>query len=77
MGSYSNWNINHITPKSAPFESFDEINQVVLDRIIDNMDSLVQSGMYGAINTYYTTTNELYVIQLISEAYTLQQFLHF
>ena len=52
MGSYSNWNINHITPKSAPFESFDEINQVVLDRIIDNMDSLVQSGMYGAINTY-------------------------
>ena len=28
--------------------------------------------MYGDINTYDTTTNGLYVIQLISEAYTLQ-----
>ena len=28
--------------------------------------------MYGAINTDETTTNGLYVIQLISEAYTLQ-----
>ena len=36
------------------------------------MASLVQSGMYGAINIYDTTTNGLYVIQFISEAYTLQ-----
>ena len=36
------------------------------------MASLVQSGMYGDINIYYTTINELYVIQLLSEAYTLQ-----
>ena len=36
------------------------------------MTSLVQSGMYGAINTYYTTSNGFYVIQFISEAYTLQ-----
>ena len=36
------------------------------------MDSLVQSGMYSAINTYETTTNGLYVIELIPEAYTLQ-----
>ena len=28
--------------------------------------------MYGAIGTYDTTTNGLYVIQFISEAYTLQ-----
>ena len=28
--------------------------------------------MYGSINTDYTTTNGLYVIQLLSEAYTLQ-----
>ena len=28
--------------------------------------------MYGAINTYYTITNGLYVIQLLSDAYTLQ-----
>ena len=36
------------------------------------MASLVQSGMYGSINIYYTTTNEFYVIPFISESYTLQ-----
>ena len=36
------------------------------------MASLVQSGMYGSINTDDTTTNGLYFIQFISEAYTQQ-----
>ena len=36
------------------------------------MASLVQSGMYGAINTDYTTTNGLYVIPFLSDAYKLQ-----
>ena len=36
------------------------------------MACLVQLVMYGAINTYNTTTNGLYVIQFISDAYTLQ-----
>ena len=36
------------------------------------MASLVQSGMYGAISTDDNTTNFFHVIQLISEAYTLQ-----
>ena len=36
------------------------------------MISLVQSVMYGAINTYDTTKNGFYVIQSLSEAYTLQ-----
>ena len=36
------------------------------------MASLVQYGNYGAINTAGKTTNEFYVIKLISEAYTLQ-----
>ena len=36
------------------------------------MASLAQSGMYGTINTYYTTTNVLYVIKFLSEAYMLQ-----
>ena len=36
------------------------------------MASLVQSGMYGAINTDETITNGLYVIELFPEAYTLQ-----
>ena len=33
MGSYKNWNIIELTPKSTPFEGFDEIHKVVLDRI--------------------------------------------
>ena len=72
LGSYTNWNIIELTPKSTPFEAFDKIHKVVIYVLSYNMASLVQSGMYGAINTYYTTTNGLYDIQFISEAYTLQ-----
>ena len=36
------------------------------------MASLVQLGMYGTINIYDTTSNGLYVIQFLSDAYTLQ-----
>ena len=63
---YNNWTIIEITPKSIPFEAFDEIHKVVLDGISENMASLVQSGMYGAINTSYNTTNGLCVLQFIS-----------
>ena len=45
---------------------------MVLDGIIENMASLVQLGMYGAINTDDTTRNGFYVIQFISDSYTLQ-----
>ena len=51
---------------------FDEIHQVVLDGIIENMASLVQSGMYSAIDTDDTTTNGFYVIKLLSDVYKLQ-----
>ena len=36
------------------------------------MASLVQSGYYGAINKYDSTTNGFCVSMLILEAYTLQ-----
>ena len=72
LGPYKNWNIIELTPKSTTSEAFDETHKVVLDGIIENMASLVQSGMYGAINTYGNTSNGLYVIQFISEAYILQ-----
>ena len=55
MGSYNNWNIIELKPKSTPFDAFNEIHQVFLDGISDNMASLVQPGMYGAISTYDTT----------------------
>ena len=38
-------------------EQPDEIHQVVLDGISDNMESLVESGKYGAINTTDSSTN--------------------
>ena len=72
MGSYNNCNIINLTQKSIPSEAFDEIHQVVLDGIIENVASLVQLGMYGAINTDETTTNVFCVIQFLSDAYTLQ-----
>ena len=47
--------IFEITKKSTHFEAFDEIHQNVIDGISDNMASLVQPGMYGAINTAENT----------------------
>ena len=35
------------------------------------MDSLFQSGKYGAMNTTYTSTMGYYLIKFLSEAYTL------
>ena len=54
---YNNWNIIHLTPKSIPSEAFDEIHQVVLGVIRENMALLVQSSMYGDINTDEKTTS--------------------
>ena len=51
-----------LSQKSTPYDAFDEIHQVVIDRISDNMASLVESGKYGAINKTDTTTNALYII---------------
>ena len=62
LGSFNNWNIIQLSQKSTIFDAFDEIHQVVLDGISDNMDSLVESEKYGAINKTDTTTNEFYVI---------------
>ena len=70
--SYNNCNIIDITQKSIPSEAFDEIHKIVIDRIGENMASLFQAGMYGAINTEYNTSNVSYVIQFVSQAYTLQ-----
>ena len=73
MVPYKNWNIIELTPKSIPFEAFDEKHKVVFDGIGEILASLVQLGMYGAINTDDTTKNGFYVIKLISYVYTLQK----
>ena len=57
LGTYKNWNIIDLSPKSVPFEAFDEIHNVVLDGKSEIMASLVQSVMCGVINTDDTPTN--------------------
>ena len=37
LGSYHNWNITELIPKSIPFEAFDEIHKVAIDGISENM----------------------------------------
>ena len=43
-----------------------KIHKVVLDGISDNMFLLVQYVKYGDINTIYTETTVLYVIEFFS-----------
>ena len=50
LGEYYNRTIIDLTPKSIAFEAFDEMYKVVFNVISENMASLVQLGMYGAIN---------------------------
>ena len=57
-----------LSSKSTSSDTFDEIHQVVLERIGDNMASLAESGKYGTINTIYTSTNGFYVIMFTSGA---------
>ena len=37
LGSFNNWNIIQLSHNSTPYDSFDEINQVVFDGISYNM----------------------------------------
>ena len=41
LGSFNNCKIIQLSPKSTSSDTFDEIHQVVLDKISDNMASLV------------------------------------
>ena len=51
LGYFNNCNIILLSQKSNTSDAFDEIDQVILDRISDNMALLVESGKYGDINT--------------------------
>ena len=72
LGSFNNWNIIQLSQKSTPYDKIDEMHQVAIDGISDNMDSLVESVQYGAINKTDIVTNRFYVIMFIPEAYILQ-----
>ena len=63
LGSFNNWSIIQLSQKPITFEALEEIHQVVLDRISDNMASLVQSGKHGAIT--HLTHQETDIMLLI------------
>ena len=71
IGPFKNWKIIKLSQNSTPYDALDEIQQVVLDGIGDNMDSIVELGKYVAINITEITTNVFDVIMLTSETYTL------
>ena len=73
LGYFNNWNITPLSQKSTPSDAFDEIHQVILDEISNNMDLLVESGKYGAINITDKKPNGFYVIMFTSEANKLQE----
>ena len=56
LGCSNNWNIITLSYKTTTSEAFEKIHQVVLYSNSDNMDSLIQSGKYGSMNTIYSTT---------------------
>ena len=73
LGYMNNWNTIHFSHKATSSEGLEKINQLVLEGISDNKDVLVQTGQYGAISTTYKTTMVSYVIEFLSESYTLQE----
>ena len=72
LSLFNNWNIIKFPRKFTTYEEFEEIHQVLLDDISDNMDSLVQYGKYGTINTTYKPTLGYYIVKYVSENHSLQ-----
>ena len=59
---FNNCNIIQLSHIAASFEYIDKINQFSLYFIGDNMDALVKTDNYGAINTIDTNTMINFVI---------------
>ena len=72
LGSFNNWNIITLLYKDTTLETFEKMNQVVLDGISENTASLVQYCKYGAMNTNDSTTVRYYGIEFVSKGKTLQ-----
>ena len=72
LGYLNNWNPIHFTNKTTSSEDFNDVHQALLDGIIENMDSFVHTGKYGAINVADPTTLGYYVVNYLSELYTPQ-----
>ena len=56
--SFNNWNIIHFTNITTCREEFYEVTQVLIYVISSNMELLVQTSKYGAINAADPTTQQ-------------------
>ena len=74
LGSFINSNIIKFNNKTTSSENFDAVHEIVLDEISDTMISTVELGKYGAINAVDTPAMGYYVINYLSELYTLQEY---
>ena len=66
LWSFNNCNIITFLYKTRTGEAFEEIHQVAIDKICNNMASLVQSGKYFDMNSTDSTTMVYYVIKFVS-----------
>ena len=73
LGYFNNWNITKLTNNGISSEDFDAINHIALDGISGNMDFLVQTGKYGAMNTIDTKKTGYYVITYVLDTFILQE----
>ena len=74
LGSLNKCKIIKWTNKGTLSEDIDNIHNIILDIISENMDSLVYTGIYGAINITDIETMEYYVIRYVSDTFTLQEY---
>ena len=72
--SFNSWNIIQFTSKTTSIEYFDAVHKLVLDVISENMAYLVQVRKYGAIKSSYQTSIGYYLINYLSETYTLEEY---
>ena len=72
LGYFNVQNIIQLTKKTTYREDFDEVHKVVLDGIISNIQSLLQTWKYDAINASYPTALGYYIVNYVSDNFTLQ-----
>ena len=73
LGYFNNWNIIQLSHKATSGEEIEKSYQVVLDDISDNMDAMVKTGKYGAINTTDKYIMLYYLIKFMPDPYTIQE----
>ena len=73
LDKYNNWVIMGFDGKETDDADFTEIHKVIIDGRILNMVGAVKVDGFGAIDTDDRESSGYYIVQFISELYTLQK----